>query len=171
MQQLNQQTTYLTSAFEHHAKTTQSHTFAALIRLSTTTHNLLTFNTSEISSNNSEKLSLLAEQARTSAYKGASYCTHPTHDVIGVSSFTSLKNQIIVSAVRREYGFSSLSEKTCLQMPCTFFSVIWRLWELVWSGFEPANSRSADSRSPNWANQAVVRREANSAYSHFYTNP
>ena len=37
----------------------QSHTFAALIRLSTTTHNLLTFNRSEISSNNSEKLSLL----------------------------------------------------------------------------------------------------------------
>ena len=112
-----------------------------------------------------------SQQARTSAYKGASYCTHPTHDVIGVSSFTSHKNKIIVSAVRREYGFSSLSEKTCLQMPCTFFSVIWRLWVLVWSGFEPANSRSADSRSPNWANQAVVRKEANSVYSHFYTNP
>ena len=31
-----------------------NHTFAALIRLSTTTHNLLTFNISEISSNNSE---------------------------------------------------------------------------------------------------------------------
>ena len=30
---------------------TQSHTFAALIRLSTTTHTLLTFNISEISSN------------------------------------------------------------------------------------------------------------------------
>ena len=40
----------------------QSHTFAALIRLSTTTHNLLTFNISEISSNNSEKLSLLANK-------------------------------------------------------------------------------------------------------------
>ena len=38
---------------------TQSHTFAALIRLSTTMHDLLTFNTSEISSNNSEKLSLV----------------------------------------------------------------------------------------------------------------
>ena len=34
----------------HHAEIAQSHTFAALIRLSTTTHNLLTFNTSEISS-------------------------------------------------------------------------------------------------------------------------
>ena len=34
----------------------------ALIRLSTTTHNLLTFNTSEISSNNSEKLSLLTDR-------------------------------------------------------------------------------------------------------------
>ena len=40
---------------------TQSHTFAALIRLSTTTHNLLTFNISKISPNNSEKLSLLPD--------------------------------------------------------------------------------------------------------------
>ena len=50
---------------QHHTEITQSHTFAALIRLSTTTHNLLTFNTSEISSNNSynaEKLSLLANK-------------------------------------------------------------------------------------------------------------
>ena len=38
----------------------QSYTFAILIWLSTTLHNLLAFNTSEISSNNSEKLSLLA---------------------------------------------------------------------------------------------------------------
>ena len=36
--------------------------FAALIRLSTTTHNLLAFNISEISSKNSEKLSLLANK-------------------------------------------------------------------------------------------------------------
>ena len=41
---------------------TITHTFAALMRLSTTTHNLLTFNISEISSNNSEKLSLLANK-------------------------------------------------------------------------------------------------------------
>ena len=47
---------------QHHAEITQSHTFAALIRLSTTTPNLLTFNISEISSNNSEKLSLLANK-------------------------------------------------------------------------------------------------------------
>ena len=38
-----------------------SHTFAALIRLSTTTHNIHTFNVSEISSNNSEKLNLLPD--------------------------------------------------------------------------------------------------------------
>ena len=44
---------------------TQSHTFAALIRLSTTTHNLLTFNTTQISSDNSEKLSLLAADRYT----------------------------------------------------------------------------------------------------------
>ena len=62
-----------------------------------------------------------------------SYCTHPTHDVndvmcegwphhrglrlllfsnSGVGSFTSHKNQINVSAVRRDLRFSSLSEKT-----------------------------------------------------------
>ena len=61
------------------------------------------------------------------------YCTHPTHDVndvmcegwphhrvlrpllfsnSGVGSFTSPKNQISVSTVRRDHGFSSLSEKT-----------------------------------------------------------
>ena len=47
---------------QHHAEITQSYTFAALIRLPTTTHNLLTFNISKISSNNSEKLSLLANK-------------------------------------------------------------------------------------------------------------
>ena len=47
---------------QHHGETTQSHTFAALIRLSTTTRNLHTFNISEISSNNSGKLSLLANK-------------------------------------------------------------------------------------------------------------
>ena len=47
---------------QHHAEITQSHTFAALIRLSTTTHNLLTFKISEISSNNSKKLRPLADK-------------------------------------------------------------------------------------------------------------
>ena len=51
VQHLNHATTYLSSACQHHAEITQSRTFAALIRLSTTTHNLLMFNTSEISSN------------------------------------------------------------------------------------------------------------------------
>ena len=46
---------------QHHAEITQSHTFAALIRLSTTMHKLLTFNISEISSNSLEKLSLLPD--------------------------------------------------------------------------------------------------------------
>ena len=49
------------NTYQHHSEITQSHTFAALIRLSTTTHNLLTFNTSQISSNDSEELSLLAD--------------------------------------------------------------------------------------------------------------
>ena len=55
--QLNHTTIYLSTPCE----ITQTHTFASLISLSTTTHNLLTFNTSQISSNNPEKLSLLAD--------------------------------------------------------------------------------------------------------------
>ena len=56
VQQLNPATTYLSSACQHHAEITQSHTYAALIQPSTK------FNTSEISSNNLEKLSLLADE-------------------------------------------------------------------------------------------------------------
>ena len=62
---------------QHHAEITQSHTFAALIRLSTTTHNLLTFNISEISSNNSEKLSLLANKHLWSFLSHSSYARAP----------------------------------------------------------------------------------------------
>ena len=62
LQQLNHAATQLSFACQNHLKITQSHTFAALIRLSTTPHNLLTFNISETSSNNSEKLSLLADK-------------------------------------------------------------------------------------------------------------
>ena len=47
---------------QHHAEITKPHTFAALIRLSKTTQNLLTFNMSQISSNNSGKHSLLANK-------------------------------------------------------------------------------------------------------------
>ena len=54
----NRSSTTRSHTCQRHGEITQSHTFAALIRLSTTTHNPLTFNTSEISSNNSEKLSL-----------------------------------------------------------------------------------------------------------------
>ena len=56
VQQLNHATTYLSSACQHHAEITQSHTYTALIQPSTK------FNTSEISSNNSKKLSLLADK-------------------------------------------------------------------------------------------------------------
>ena len=58
---------------QHHAEITQSHTFAALIRLSTTTHNLLTFSISEISLNNSKKLSLLADKHRWTFLLHSSY--------------------------------------------------------------------------------------------------
>ena len=50
----NRSSTTLSHTCQHHAEITQSHFFAALIRLTTTTHNLRTFNISEISSNNSE---------------------------------------------------------------------------------------------------------------------
>ena len=53
VQQLNHATKYLSSACQHHAGITQSHTYVALIQPSTK------FNKSEISLNNSEKLSLL----------------------------------------------------------------------------------------------------------------
>ena len=41
---------------QHHGEITESYPFVVLINLFTTTHNLLTFNISEMSSNNSEKL-------------------------------------------------------------------------------------------------------------------
>ena len=37
------------------------------------------------------------------------------------------------------------------------FSVILSPWVLVWPGFEPATSCSADQHSLNWANQATVK--------------
>ena len=70
---LKQDITYLS----HHAEITRSHTFAALIRLSTTTHNLLTFNISQISSNNSEKLSLLANKHLWTFLSHSFYASSP----------------------------------------------------------------------------------------------
>ena len=46
------------SVCQHHPEITQLFTSLALKTLSTTTHNIFTFTASEISSNNSEKLSL-----------------------------------------------------------------------------------------------------------------
>ena len=113
-------------------------------------------------------------------------CTHPTHDVndvksegwpqhrglrpllfsnSGVGSFTSHKNKSVKVLWDGTYGFSSLSEKTrksnlcrCHYKGSIFFSVILRPWVLVWLGFEPVTSRSADRRSSDWANQAAVKQ-------------
>ena len=82
----------------------------------------------------------------------------------GVGSFTSHNNQISVSAVRRDLRFfrpyprrlESLTVYRCHYKGSTFFSVIERPLVLVRPGFEPMTSRSADWRSPNWANQAAV---------------
>ena len=51
----------------------------------------------------------------------------------------------------------SLTICRCHSKGSTFSSVILRPWVLVWTGFEPVTSRSADWRSPNWANQVVVK--------------
>ena len=111
-----------------------------------------------------------------------SYCNHPNHDVMcvgwpqhrglrpllfsnsGVGSFTSHKNKSVKVLWDGTYGFSSLSEKTrksnhlqmSLQRQHFLLSYLKTLWELVRPGFEPVTSRSADRRSPNWANQAAV---------------
>ena len=58
----NRSSTTRSHTCQHHSEITQSQTFAALIRTSTITHNLLTFNISEMSSNNSEKLSQLPDK-------------------------------------------------------------------------------------------------------------
>ena len=85
-----------------------------------------------------------------------------------VGSFTSHKNKSVKVLWDGTYGFSSLSEKTRksnhLQMS---FAVVITKPALSsqlfkdpegWSGqgFKPATLRSADQRSPNWANQAAV---------------
>ena len=84
---------------QHHAEITQSHTFAALIRLSTTTHNLLTFNIGEISSNNSERRSVLANKHLWTFLSHSSYasCRMYSHALSGKHIkpvFTRKKKQL-----------------------------------------------------------------------------
>ena len=79
----------------------------------------------------------------------------------GVGSFKSHKNQISVSAVRRDLQFfisflrrlESLTICKCHYKggisQFFFFSVIQRPWVVVRTGFETATSSSADRRSPN----------------------
>ena len=62
------------------------------------------------------------------------------------------------------HGFSSISEKTRkskhLQMPLQrqhFILSYLETLSFVRLGFEPATSRSADRRFPNWANQVLLR--------------
>ena len=80
---------------------------------------------------------------------------------IGVGSFTRpTHEQISESAVFRPYPrrLESLTICRCHDKGSTFFSVIYGSWVLVRPGFEPATSRSADRRSPNWAYQAAVNQ-------------
>ena len=112
------------------------------------------------------------------------YCTHPTHDVndvmcegwpqhrglrpllfsnSGVGSFTSHKNKSVKVLWDGTYGFSSLSEKTRksnhLQMSLQrqhFLLSYLKTLSVGPAGFETTASRSADRRSPNWANRAAV---------------
>ena len=58
------------------------------------------------------------------------------------------------------YPYPRSSERLTIcrshQKGSTFYLVILRPWDLFRPGFEPAVSRSADRRSPNWANRAAV---------------
>ena len=86
-----------------------------------------------------------------------------------VGSFTPHKNKSVKVLWDGTYGFSSLSEKTrkskhsqmSLQRQhfgLQFGRKIRRPPEcVVWPGFEPATSRSADRSTPNWASQALLR--------------
>ena len=65
----NRSSTTWSHTCQHHADITQFHTFAALIRLSTTTRNLLTLNISEISSNKHLWTFLLHSSYRKSSIK------------------------------------------------------------------------------------------------------
>ena len=89
----------------------------------------------------------------------------PLFPTSGGGSFTSHKNQINESALRRDLQFfvliregsvESLNICRCNYKGSTFFSIIQRPWALVRPGFKPVTSCSADRHSSNWANQAVV---------------
>ena len=79
--------------------------------------------------------------------------------------FTSRKNQISKDAVKRDRRFfvdpyprrlereSPGDEVAKAALSSQFFK---SPWPLVKPGFEPVTFRSADRRSPNWADQAAV---------------
>ena len=122
--------TCLSSACQHHAEITQSHTIAALIRLSTTTHNILTFNTSEISSNNSEKLSLLADKHTLtfllhSSYSSSRMQSHTVGRPVK-SLFSHQKKQKVLVRVKVRLQFCShlihLTPKSLFPRPKTWWS-------------------------------------------------
>ena len=77
------------------------------------------------------------------------------------------------------FCFSSLSEKTRksnhlqLSLQRQHFIVSYlRPWVLVRLGFEPVTSRSADRRSPNWANQAAdIWSQVCNIWEYCYENP
>ena len=85
-----------------------------------------------------------------------------------VGSFTSHKNKSVKVLWDGTYGFSSLSEKTRksnhLQMSLQrqhFLLSYLKTLNVGPAGYEPVTSRSADRRSPNWANQAAVESITN----------
>ena len=82
-----------------------------------------------------------------------------------VGCFTSHKTKSLKVVWDGTYGFSSLSEKTTksnhLQMPLQrqhFLLSYLKTLSVGPPAFEPATSRSADRRSPNWGNQAAIRQ-------------
>ena len=81
----------------------------------------------------------------------------PLFPTSGGGSFTSHKNQINESALRRDLQFfvliregsvESLNICRCNYKGSTFFSIIQRPWALVRPGFKPVTSCSADRHLP-----------------------
>ena len=121
VQQLNHVTTYLSSACQHRAEITQSHTCTALIRPSTK------FNTSEISSNNSEKLSLLTDKhLLTFSYTCHSSSSQIRSHTVCIPAQTLFSHQKVLLGVKVHQQFCShlidLTPRSLFLRPKTYWS-------------------------------------------------
>ena len=121
----NRSSTTPSHTCQHHVEITQSHTFAALIRLSTTTHYLLTFNICEISSNNSALLpdKHLWTFLLHSSYSSSRMQSHTVGDHLSLV-FTPEKNLLAGVRVHRQFcsHLIHLTPKSLFPRPKTQWS-------------------------------------------------